>query len=362
MKDIGVYIHIPFCKSKCYYCDFLSFTNCNEKIKEYVENMKREIRDSEKHSIKTIYIGGGTPSYIDSKYIKEILDELDYNDSEITIELNPGTVNKEKLQDYFNMGINRLSIGLQSTENSILNTIGRIHKYEDFIYTYKLAREVGFKNINIDLIIGLPNQTLEILKNTLDKIINLLPEHISIYSLILEEETYLKKLVDNCNLVLPTEDKEREMYWYAKNRLEEAGYIHYEISNFTKKGYESKHNVDCWNQKEYIGFGLGAHSYIDNIRYSNPDNFYDYMKVEKIIHEVQTDYSKMQEYVILGLRKIEGINIEEFTNRFTRNIFDVFKNELDKLIGMQLIINENGYIKLSDKGIDLANIVWSEFV
>ena len=220
--------------------------------------------------VKTIYIGGGTPSYIDSKYTKEIIEEIKTNfkvskDTEVTIEINPGTVDKQKLLDYMKSGINRVSIGLQSTDDDILRKIGRIHKYDDFLQTYNMAREVGFKNINVDLMLALPGQTVPKLKQGLKQIIALKPEHISLYSLILEEGTVLNKKVQNKEIELPDEDDERKMYWETKRILEEAGYIHYEISNFAKKGYESKHNLDCWNQKEYMGFGASAHSYTNNV-------------------------------------------------------------------------------------------------
>jgi len=362
MKDVGVYIHIPFCKSKCYYCDFISFPNCESKIEKYINLLKNEINSSEQYNAKTIYFGGGTPSYIEAKYIKDILDVLSYNDVEITIEINPGTVNKQKLEDYFNMGINRISIGLQTTNNNLLQEIGRIHKYEDFLSTYEMARNVGFENINVDLIISLPNQTLVDVEDSINKIVLLNPEHVSVYSLILEEKTKLYSLIENKLLKMHDDDLERKMYWNAKNKLEEAGYIHYEISNFAKKGFECRHNLDCWEQKEYIGYGLGAHSYIDNTRFCNTSNIDEYMKVCKIINEVQTDYTKMQEYVMLGLRKINGISIKKFNRKFGINIYDVFKDELIKLFYYNLLEEKDNIIKLTYKGIDLANIVWEEFV
>lgn len=362
MKDLGVYVHIPFCKKKCYYCDFISFANKEEKIDKYIALVKQEIRNSEKYNAKTIYFGGGTPSYIKSKYIKEILDELNYNDAEITLEVNPGTVNEEKLKNYYDIGINRLSIGLQTADDNLLNQIGRIHKYSDFLEAYNIARKIGFNNINVDIIIGLPNQTLDILKETINKVLELSPEHISIYSLIIEEGTKLEQLVNKGEITLLEDIKEREMYWLAKRTLEEAGYIHYEISNFAKPKYFSKHNLDCWEQKEYIGYGLGAHSYINNIRYCNTSNMNEYMKKDKIINEVQTDYTKMQEYVMLGLRKIEGININAFNNIFNTDFYRTFQKEIEKLNKLELIDIKKETIKLSKKGIDLANIVWKEFI
>ena len=284
--------------------------------------------------------------------------------------MNPGTITKQKILDYKEAGINRLSIGLQSTNDVRLKEIGRIHNFDEFIETYKLSREAGFQNINIDLIIGLPNQTVEEVMKEIDEIILLNPEHISVYSLIIEENTVIDKKIQVGELVLPDDNIEREMYWKVKEKLEKSGYKHYEISNFSKKGFESKHNLDCWNQKEYIGFGVAAHSYTDGARYSNVDNLEEYItNFEKgrdidniIFHEKQTKENMMNEYMILGLRKIDGILIEEFEKKFSINPKTWYKKELDKLILNGLIdINESN-IKLSKKGIDFANIVWEEFI
>ena len=373
MKDIGIYIHIPFCMHKCYYCDFISFAGKENLIEQYINTLKKEIENEEKlkeYNIKTIYIGGGTPSYINEKYIKEIVELINskYNvdkTTEITIEVNPGTVTKEKLQTYYNSHINRLSIGLQSTNNKLLKEIGRIHNYEEFLETYYLARDIGFKNINIDLMLGLPNQELKDIEKSLDEVINLKPEHISVYSLILEEETKLEEKVNNKELELPDETLERKMYWLVKEKLERSGYIHYEISNFAKKGFESKHNLDCWNQKEYIGFGLAAHSYLNNIRYSNAENFKEYFESslnKKIIHETQTKEEKQKEFMLLGLRKIDGIKISEFKNKFVENPIYLYRESLNKLVNKKLIEIDQDDIKLTKKGIDLANIVWEEFI
>lgn len=373
-KNIGLYIHIPFCMSKCYYCDFVSFANKNELIESYVNAVIKEIKhaDLSRYNISTVYIGGGTPSIIDSKYIVKILNEIKQylDNAEITIEVNPGTVNNEKLADYKNIGINRLSIGLQSTENSLLKQIGRIHRYEDFLEVYKTARSLGFENINVDLMLGLPNQTLELLKTSVKKVTHLNPEHISIYSLILEENTKLYDLVNEGKLKLPDEELERKMYWKVKNMLEENGYIHYEISNFAKKKYSSRHNSDCWEQKEYIGIGLAAHSYLEGIRFSNTECIEDY--IENInndnfeqnitIHEKQTKEEKQKEYMLLGLRKIEGVSIKEFKSKFGENPIFLYKQELNRLIENDLLEIDGDYIRLTNKGLDLANLVFEEFI
>ena len=383
MKEIGIYVHIPFCKQKCYYCDFKSYANKERLIEEYIKWLKYEIKEvgtgnkldyenglDDLVFVKTIYIGGGTPSYIDSKYIKEIIEEIKTNfkvskDTEVTIEINPGTVDKQKLLDYMKSGINRVSIGLQSTDDDILRKIGRIHKYDDFLQTYNMAREVGFKNINVDLMLALPGQTVLKLKQGLKQIIALKPEHISLYSLILEEGTVLNKKVQNKEIELPDEDDERKMYWETKRILEEAGYIHYEISNFAKKGYESKHNLSCWNQEEYLGFGIAAHSYFNGERYSNTEDFdkyFEHPEDSKIIHEKQTQEDKQREFMLLGLRKIEGVKISDFKNKFIENPIYLYRESLSKLVTQGLIEIDIDSIKLTNRGIDLANLVWEEFV
>ena len=267
-------------------------------------------------------------------------------------------------------GINRISIGLQSTSDKMLKEIGRIHNFKQFLETYNLARKVGFKNINVDLMIGLPNQTISDVKNDLKEIISLSPEHISVYSLILEEGTKLEQRLKTKELILPTEDEERKMYWQVKNTLEKCGYMHYEISNFAKKGYESKHNINCWNQKQYFGFGAAAHSYRDITRYSNTEKIEEYIKNIKserldrnrIIHEIQKEYDTEKEYMLLGLRKIDGVKISEFKLKFGNNPIYLFKNELKKLTDEKLISVDEDNIRRTNKGIDLANLVWEEFI
>ena len=381
IKELGIYVHIPFCKQKCYYCDFVSYANSDKKVEEYIKALKKEIIEESKninkedYIINTIYIGGGTPSFINEKYISEIVYEIkeNYNvekEAEITIEVNPGTVNEEKLKEYKKVGINRLSIGLQSTKNELLKQIGRIHTYEEFLNSYNLARKVGFKNINVDLMLGLPNQTIENVEESLKEVIKLEPQHISFYSLIVEENTPIEKMLEQGKITLPDEELERKMYWNAKKILEENKYIHYEISNFAKKGYESKHNLSCWNQKEYLGFGVAAHSYFKNKRYCNTNCIEEYCKNinnEKInknrtICEIQTEQEKKKEYMLLGLRKIEGIDIQEFKNKFIENPIYKFHKELEKLVNEDLIEIDLNKIKLTNKGLDFANLVWEEFV
>lgn len=381
-KELGIYIHIPFCKNKCKYCDFVSFQGIEDKQNEYVECLLKEIEGknwneiNKNYNVTTIYIGGGTPSYLNAKSIVKILEVLknnlniDVNNIEITIEVNPGTINEEKLRAYKQSGVNRLSIGLQSTNNNLLKEIGRIHTFEQFLETYKLAKNVGFENINVDLMLGLPNQTIEDLKQSIKSVLELEPNHISVYSLILEEGTPLYEMVEEGKLFLPNEELERQMYWYVKNKLELAGYTHYEISNFAKNGEESKHNWNCWCQKEYLGFGLAAHSYFDNRRFSNISNLDVYLKniqennQDKNIelHEAQNIEDKKKEYMLLGLRKIDGVSISKFKEKFVDNPIYLFKNELSKLVEDGLLEIDGDKIRLTNKGLDLANMVWEEFI
>ncbi len=325
--------------------------------------------------LKHYILGGGTPSIINQNFIEQIINTLkskfnfDKN-IEITIEINPGTIDYNKLNLYKKIGINRLSIGLQSTNDRLLNLIGRIHNYRDFKEAYNIARAVGFNNINVDLMIGLPTQTLEDVNNSLIEIISKKPEHISVYSLIVEDGTKIKTLIDGNKLNLPNEDTERRMYWLVKNMLENSGYKHYEISNFSKLGYQSKHNMDCWKQKEYLGFGLAAHSYYNNVRYSNCCDLKKYIlninndefENNIIIEEIQSQKSKMDEYVILALRTIDGLSKEEFYKKFNKNFEEVYNLELLKLVKEGYIKNNKKYVALTNRGLDFANIVWSEFI
>ena len=377
MKKIGIYIHIPFCRKKCKYCDFTSFDNRNEYIEEYMNALIKSIKYSryENLEVDTIYFGGGTPSIVNEKMIVQVLSEIKnkfnvLENAEITIEVNPGTVTKEKLQTYFDAGFNRLSIGLQSTYNSLLYNIGRIHTYEQFEECFELARSIGFNNINVDLMLALPEQTLERLENSVKRIIKLNPEHISLYSLILEEGTLLKEEVDKGVFELPSEELERKMYHSTKKILEENEYKHYEISNFAKEGYESKHNLNCWNQEEYIGFGLASHSYFEGKRFSNIDNLKEFIQnvndnnFEKniIINEVQTQEEKMKEYMMLGFRKLEGISISKFEQKFGIHPLFYFRFELSKLEDDLLIEVDLDNIRITKRGLDFANKVFEEFV
>lgn len=381
MTSVGIYVHIPFCKKKCKYCDFTSFSCAEEKYEDYFKCLKQEIIEKSEEIkgdeivVDTIYIGGGTPSIVPADYIEQIVATIKNNykvekNAEITIEVNPGTVDREKLQKYYDIGINRLSIGLQSTNDKLLEMLGRIHTYSEFEDVYETARQVGFKNINVDLMIGLPKQTIEYVEDSLKKLIEKSPEHISVYSLIVEENTKMYDLIESGELELPDENLEREMYWKVKNTLQENGYKHYEISNFAKEGYESKHNLNCWKQHSYLGFGVAAHSYYDGMRYSNIESLNRYIENHKsgesvyniVFHEKQSKEEMMKEYMLLGLRKINGIKISEFKEKFIDNPIYYFREQLNKLVEQDLVEVSEDRIYLTNKGLDLANIVWMEFV
>lgn len=321
VKKIGIYVHIPFCRKKCKYCDFVSFSGMEDKVEEYFKAMLKEIsnKSDEIHKnmeVDTIYIGGGTPSIVSERYIEELIFLLHEKfviseDAEITIEANPGTVNEEKLRKYFDLGINRISLGLQSANNELLKLLGRIHTYEEFENAFETARRVGFKNINVDLMIGLPNQNMNDVEDSLIKVIDKNPEHISVYSLIVEEGTEISKLIEKNILKLPDENLERDMYWRVKRILEESGYNHYEISNFAKENYSSRHNINCWDQHYYLGFGVSAHSYYEGIRYSNITNLKSYIEnIENeninnnvVVHEHQLKDDMMREFMLLRIKE-----------------------------------------------------------
>ncbi|AAO36537.1 oxygen-independent coproporphyrinogen III oxidase [Clostridium tetani] len=372
-KNIGLYIHIPFCKEKCKYCDFISYSKKESFMKEYIEALSKEIkRECMDKKIRSIYIGGGTPSYVPNKYweiLKETIDNLNKSKNlEFSIEANPGTVTEEKLKFFKEMGINRISFGLQAWQHHLLNKLGRIHNIEEFLYSYKLARKLGFDNINVDLMFGIPDQKLENWKETLEKIVELNPEHISCYSLIVEEGTPFYKLYEKGKLNLPNEDIERDMYRYAIEFLENKGYHQYEISNFSKEHRECIHNLIYWDLEEYIGCGLAAHSFLKGYRYSNVHNIEDYIKLINENKNIKINTYKnltkdtMEEFMFMGLRKIKGINTEEFYKRFHKNIYEVYGDIIKKYINEGLIIEKHGNIFLSSIGIELSNSIMCDFI
>lgn len=376
-KNIGIYIHIPFCRAKCFYCDFNSFACRDELVPAYFDALKKEIAlNAEKlrgYTIKTVFIGGGTPSVVDSQYIYDVLNLLNENlnidqKAEISIETNPGTLTCEKLEIFKNMGINRLSIGLQAWQDRILEMIGRIHTVKEFEENFKLARKVGFDNINVDLIFGVPGQSFEDWCETLKCVTALGPEHLSCYSLKIEEGTVFGNRLESGELVPLDDDIDREMYSYCKDYLYQKGYKHYEISNFAKSGYECRHNLVYWYIEEYIGFGAGAHSFFESTRFNNVCDIEGYIasimnnKVPSENAEVIDKKGSMTEFMILGLRLIDGVSIEDFRSRFDEEVYNVYGNEIDKLVERGLLVVKEDTMFLSPLGLDFANQVFMEFV
>ncbi len=373
MNKVALYIHIPFCKNKCFYCDFASFSGNEGYMLDYAKALSKEINNiSSETVIKTIFIGGGTPTYLSLegfKIIKESIDKLNiHKDVEFTVEGNPGTFTKEKLEFLKNMGVNRLSIGLQAWQNSLLKTLGRIHTIEEFKESYLMARQLGFNNINIDLMFGLPNQSLKMWAETLEEVASLDPEHLSCYSLIIEEETPFFNLNKNKKLNLPNEDVERQMYSTTLKTLSKYGYSQYEISNFCKEGKECKHNLVYWDLNPYIGCGVAAHSYIDNIRYSNAENIKDYIeRMNKynsplVYKNENTLEENVEEFMFLGLRKIHGIKKEEFEKRFSQNIHSIYGEVINKYKYLNMLCETEERIFLNERGIEVSNIIMSEFL
>ena len=374
MQEISLYVHIPFCKQKCLYCDFPSYAGKENLEDDYIDALIKEInRKCKNKVIRSLFIGGGTPSYLKDSNIEKLLKtmkKLNYIDkfAEKTMECNPGTLTKEKLQIMKENGINRISMGLQTTNNELLKKIGRIHTIEEFKENYKRAREEGFKNINIDIMFGLPNQSFYDYKETLEDIVKLDPEHISCYSLIIEEGTPFYNMSEKGLLKLPSEEEERDMYSVTKNILEKNGYHQYEISNYSKKNKECINNKIYWECKEYLGVGVSASSYINEERIKNIDDIKTYIKkinnneevYESIINN--TEKEDMEEFMFLGLRMIKGISKEEFKKRFNKNIEDVYGKVIMDNINKGLLKDVNSRIFLTDKGIELSNWVMSEFI
>lgn len=408
----GIYIHIPFCIKKCDYCDFLSMSADDELKEKYCDSLIEELKEKSKmlsHKVvDSIFIGGGTPSCIDASFIKNIMRTISsyYNvdeNAEITIESNPGTLNTEKLFIYKESKINRISIGLQSANDCELKLLGRIHNYEQFIHSFEAARKAGFDNINIDVMSALPGQSYDSFMDTLEKVVNKNPEHISAYSLIIEEETPFyeryradEKLRDQGSTpyILPSEEEERKMYKDTKKYLQQKGYFRYEISNYSKKGKECLHNIKYWTRGDYLGIGIGAASLIDNVRYLNDPDITKYVKGSRIYDTIDklTKKHQMEEYMFLGLRLMRGVSRSDFKNQFDEDIENVYHQSLERLFREELIEktiyqphnpvieqykkygildkenisnivnNPQEFYKLTEKGIDVSNYALSLFV
>lgn len=376
MEKISLYIHIPFCAQKCLYCDFPSFARKDHLRKAYIEALNKEIISlREKYNnieINTIFIGGGTPSVLESDELECLLKEVAKlnmaKDVEYSMECNPGNLTEEKLEVMKKYGVNRISMGLQAKQDNLLKGLGRIHNYKIFKENFLLAKKVGFNNINVDLMFGLPNQRLNEWKETLREIISLEPAHISAYSLIIEEGTAFYNLYENDKLKLPTEEEERKMYHLAKKILEENGFNQYEISNYAKERKECRHNLAYWNMDNWIGVGSAAASYINGKRIKNISSVEEYINsinekgeaVEEIINNSKND--NIEEFMFMGLRKINGIDENEFKKRFSMNINDVYGEILNKYIDEGLLIRESGRIFLSEKGIEISNVIMADFL
>ncbi|WP_333860090.1 radical SAM family heme chaperone HemW [Clostridium sp.] len=371
-KPISLYIHIPFCKKKCLYCDFPSYSGKENLMIDYSKALAKDIETIGSREINTIFIGGGTPTYLslDAWYnIYRAVEKLNITkDLEFTVEANPGTFTKEKLIFLRNMGANRLSIGLQAWQNNILRNLGRIHTLEDFLEGYKMARSLGFSNINVDLIFGLPGQTLDIWKSCLKNVVGILPEHISCYSLIIEKGTPFYNLYEENRLDLPSEEEEREMYNFALEFLFKKGYKQYEISNFCREDNVCRHNLVYWDLNQYIGCGSGAHSYVKGYRYRNTENIEQYilegtrgrfLRLDKYKNSI---YNDMEEFMFMGLRKAKGISINDFNNRFSKNIYSVYGNVISKYINNKMLILKDDRLYLSGRGIEISNSIMCEFI
>lgn len=373
LKEIALYIHIPFCKQKCFYCDFPSYASLDHLKDDYVDALCKEIEEKViDYKIKSIFIGGGTPSYLETNQIYKLLKTISKlnltENMEFTMECNPGALEKEKLETMLSGGVNRISMGLQAVQNSLLKDIGRIHSFKQFKENFNLAREVGFKNINVDLMFGLPNQKVDEWKESLETIAKLNPEHISAYSLIIEEGTAFYKLWERNKLILPSEDDEREMYSITKKILKEHGYNQYEISNYAKSGYECYHNKIYWQCDDYLGVGSASSSFINGKRMKNIENVKSYIEkvnnnesvVEEIIENSKED--NMEEFMFMGLRMNRGVSINEFKGRFGMHINSIYKDIIEKNINKNLLVLENDILRLTDKGIELSNLVMSDFI
>ena len=392
-EELSLYIHIPFCVRKCGYCDFLS-APADEKARDrYVQALLMEIEryqgtETADRKIKTLYIGGGTPSILSLDQLDCIMQKIKYtfnfcDDIEASMEMNPGTASKEKCRALYQMGINRLSIGLQSTNDMELKTLGRIHSYEDFINTYTWCREAGFQNINVDLMAALPYQTVESYTTGLRKIIRLAPEHISAYSLILEEGTpFYQKYNSGC-YPLPDEEQERLMYRETEQILAQAGYERYEISNYAKKGYACRHNLVYWQGGDYLGLGLGSSSYMDGVRFHNTTDLNTYVNQGAYVEDREelSVQAKMEEFMFLGLRVMAGVSGTEFEKRFGKTMEDVYgdvlrKHEEEGLLQIERKEDRKEAaaaepakgktniekVMLTTNGVDVSNYVFADFL
>lgn len=378
MKDLGLYIHIPFCENKCSYCNFISFCASKDRKNDYINSLINEIESQKEfysnYEVSTIFIGGGTPSCLENGQITKILNSLYENfniksNAEITVEANPNSITKDFINELENCKVNRISIGLQTSNNVLLKQINRIHSLKDFENSIKLIKNSKINNINVDLLIGLPNQTMLDVKNSLDLLLNYDISHISCYGLILEENTPLFKAVKTNKLTLPTEEECNEMYNFVLNYLKKHDIFRYEVSNFCKKGYECKHNLKYWNREDYLGLGLVSSSLINGERFNNEENLDKYIAYfvkkntpQKQNLEILSINDEIEETIMLSLRKQEGLNLTNFEQRFKINLLKSKNNEIKKLIKLKLVKLNGNYLQLTDEGFYLLNQVILELI
>ncbi len=375
LKPLGLYLHIPFCVQKCRYCDFTSFVKSENDIDEYVKLLEKELDFVKNYTgeyyLDSVFFGGGTPTLLTEENMEFIMNKIKrsfYIDDncEFSFEANPKTVQLKKLKAYKEFGFNRISIGVQSLNDKLLKTIGRAHNVNDFFESFAAAKIAGFENINYDIMFGLPDQSFETLKNTVDDILKFEPSSVSAYSLILEEGTPLYK--DKDNYTYANDDENRKMYYYIRDRLNEKGLLQYEISNFAKPGKECRHNMKYWELKPYIGVGVCASSFFENARSTNPqtlEGYKTYVESGKPLFlngEKQTEEDLMSEFMFLGLRKTKGISDADFQKLFNISFFEKYKDIIEKHKENGLLEVENNRIFLTEKGMDLSNFVMSDFV
>ncbi len=373
MKTYGLYVHIPFCAQKCFYCDFASYSGKDKYVEEYLKALKVEIKQKTQGKIfDTLFIGGGTPSFLSKEELEslgESMREVEKTpDYEFTMECNPGNLTREKAKAIKEMGINRLSIGVQTSNDEILIEIGRIHTFRLFEENYHMLREMGFDNINVDLIYALPHETKEILRKTLDDITRLKPDHISCYSLIIEEFTPFYEKQKNNTLKLPSEETEREMHDMVVDTLKDHGYERYEISNYALNGKVCKHNIRYWEGRDYVGCGVSAHEYVKGIRAENHKTIEGYLRLmEDVgiaavrIHENSLE-EDIEEFIFMGMRMFKGISKKEFEHRFHLNFDETFKEAITQHVEEGLLENHETYLKFTEKGMEFSNHVLVDFL
>ncbi len=370
---LSLYLHIPFCLAKCPYCDFTSGVFAEKVMQDYVIALRSELKNSSGGQIDTIYFGGGTPTLLRSEQLDEIMKDIHQNhmlshNCEITIEANPKTLDKMKVWKLKEIGFNRPSLGIQSFNDKELKTLGRIHKSEDAVGSFNLLKQGGFENIGLDLIFGIPGQTLRSWNKSLEQAVCLTPQHISVYSLSLGEKTRLYQLVRQGEIKVPSDEKVRQMYLWAIDYLSLKGYRQYEISNFSLSGFESRHNLNYWNHKEYLGFGASAHSFYKNQRWGNTKDVKEYIRSIKKkggIIEFKETLSKEQlmiETIFLGLRKTQGIDLKKFHRDFGIRFEDIKKDKIDYLIKTEFLSKQDNFLRLTKKALPLADSIILELV